>query len=208
MWQTQGQINTKRWWWTEKKSEKSCWSSSTLLGHKGLQNLLSCGLIQVWARLDQPAPSLADGRGQILHSCNRLWICCLTLHHVLLSGAKPQEGVWRCCQGLWWFISLLICSSHECPINVLCACDLPRVEGLCKEGCVFTLSDQRFCHTQKSPTSPFGCGVVWENMASADGSVGYELPHPKHSHRWFQDSCWVCLSCGWFGLFYFSLDLR
>lgn len=109
-------------------------------------------------------------------SCNRLWICSITLHHVQCSGSKPQQWVWGKVQGIFDGLCSFSAAFH---VNIPCMWpswggEVYNWDNLCKGGWVFTASHQRLCHISKS-SPPI-------------------LSAPKASQSWFWGWCWVWLS--------------
>lgn len=84
-----------------------------------LQNT-ECNGLMVWASWEWLVPPV---EGQVW-SCllQHIWNCCINWHHLQFCAAWPQQWVWDCLGGLWWFYAglwpLLCCSSHECLMDV------------------------------------------------------------------------------------------
>lgn len=172
----------------------SCWSSSGLLygeiptKHR-VQRINKCS-----GQVAMPRCLPLVGKFDTVYY-DRLRACCITLHHMQSSGARPQEWIWGCLGVLCWFMTPpqlpLMWMSHVRPSRTV---ESYSWANLCKAGWVFTAYDQRSWHIHKTLHLPLGCGEslqAWPQQMSL-WIVASHTMNPATAD--FQGSFWVWLS--------------
>lgn len=190
----------------------SCWSSSGLLygeiptKHR-VQRINKCS-----GQVAMPRCLPLVGKFDTV-SYNRLRACCITLHHMQSSGARPQEWIWGCLGVLCWFMTPsqlpLMGMSH---VRVLPGLLNLTAGQICvrQDGCSLPMTRGHDTST-KLFTSPLAVGSLCKPGLSR-WAYGLWLPIP-----WTQPQLIFRAASGFgslvnalfsLSLVYFSLDLR